>query len=62
MDHAMMKVVMSENAPVNDSPQSFIGSMKGTMEIVSDIVAPINVKWDADATAPDDPLEVSTDR
>ena len=33
--------------PINDAP-SFVGSMKGTMQIVGDIVAPIDVKWDAD--------------
>jgi prevent-host-death family protein len=35
--------------PVNDRPESFIGSMEGTMEIIGDIVAPIDVKWTADA-------------
>ena len=34
--------------PINDSPASFIGSMKGTMEIIGDIVAPIDVQWEAD--------------
>jgi hypothetical protein len=48
MDRVMMKVVMSENVPVNERPESFIGSMKGTLEIVGDIVAPIDVKWDAE--------------
>ena len=33
--------------PISEAP-SFVGSMKGTMEIVGDIVAPIDVKWDAD--------------
>jgi hypothetical protein len=27
---------------------SFIGSMKGTMEIIGDIVSPIDVEWEAD--------------
>ena len=35
--------------PVNESPETFIGSMKGTMEIIGDIVAPIDEKWEADA-------------
>jgi len=35
--------------PVGQSPPSFIGSMKGTMEILGDIVSPIDVKWEADA-------------
>ncbi len=35
--------------PVNESAESFIGSMKGTMEILGDIVAPIDVEWEADA-------------
>jgi hypothetical protein len=39
----------SEPVPVNDRPTSFIGSMKGTMEILGDIVSPIDVKWEADA-------------
>jgi hypothetical protein len=60
--HAMMKVVMSENARVNEPRESFIGSMKGTMEIVSDIVAPIDLKWDADAETPGAPDECSKDR
>jgi prevent-host-death family protein len=34
--------------PLEDQPESFIGSMKGTMEIIGDIVAPIDVKWDAE--------------
>ena len=36
--------------PVNNRPPSFIGSMKGTMEIVGDIIAPIDVKWEADGS------------
>ena len=35
--------------PVNERQESFIGSMKGTMEIVGDIISPIDEKWDADA-------------
>ena len=35
--------------PVDEHPESFIGSMKGTMEILGDIVAPIDVEWEADA-------------
>ena len=34
--------------PVNQRQESIIGSMKGTMEILGDIVAPIDVKWNAD--------------
>jgi prevent-host-death family protein len=34
--------------PIVDSPASFIGSMKGTMEIIGDIVSPIDVEWEAD--------------
>lgn len=34
--------------PVNDEPESFIGSMRGTMEILGDIISPIDVKWEAD--------------
>lgn len=34
--------------PVLDRPVSFIGSMKGTMEIIGDIVSPIDVEWEAD--------------
>ncbi len=34
--------------PLDDQPESFIGSMKGTMEIIGDIVAPIDVTWEAD--------------
>jgi prevent-host-death family protein len=32
-----------------ERPESFIGSMQGTMEIVGDIISPIDEKWDADA-------------
>jgi prevent-host-death family protein len=35
--------------PIEERSVSFIGSMKGTMEIVGDIVAPIDVEWEADA-------------
>jgi prevent-host-death family protein len=35
--------------PVSECTPSFIGSMKGTMEILGDIVSPIDVKWEADA-------------
>jgi prevent-host-death family protein len=36
--------------PVKEErPESFIGSMQGTMEIVGDIISPIGEKWDADA-------------
>jgi prevent-host-death family protein len=34
--------------PVNERLESFIGSMKGTMEIIGDIVSPIDEQWDAD--------------
>jgi prevent-host-death family protein len=34
--------------PIIAGPPSFIGSMRGTMEIVGDIVSPIDVKWEAD--------------
>ena len=52
MDRAMMNMVMSENLPVNERSESFVGSMKGTMEIIGDIVSPIDVKWEADAERP----------
>ncbi len=35
--------------PVAERAESFIGSMQGTMEILGDIVAPIDVTWAADA-------------
>lgn len=34
--------------PLDEHAESFIGSMEGTMEIVGDIVAPIDVTWEAD--------------
>jgi prevent-host-death family protein len=34
--------------PINENPASFVGSMKGTMEIIGDIVSPIDVTWEAD--------------
>jgi hypothetical protein len=48
MGRVMMKVVMNENVPVNEHPESLVGSRKGTMEIIGDIVSPIDVKWDAE--------------
>jgi len=35
--------------PVNDQLESLIGSMRGTMEILGDIVSPIDVEWEVDA-------------
>jgi prevent-host-death family protein len=32
----------------NERPESFVGSMQGTMEIVGDIISPVDEKWDAD--------------
>jgi hypothetical protein len=58
----MMSIAMTENVPINESPESFIGSMKGTVEIVGDIVVPIGVKWGLDTEASGDPLEGPTDR
>jgi prevent-host-death family protein len=34
--------------PMDERPAGFIGSMKGTMEIVGDILSPIDVNWEAD--------------
>jgi prevent-host-death family protein len=34
--------------PITERSSSFIGSMKGTMEILGDIVSPTDVKWEAD--------------
>jgi prevent-host-death family protein len=33
--------------PVVDDPESIFGCMRGTFEIVGDIISPIDVKWDA---------------
>jgi prevent-host-death family protein len=35
--------------PLDEYHEGFVGSMKGTMEIVGDIIGPIDVKWEADA-------------
>jgi antitoxin (DNA-binding transcriptional repressor) of toxin-antitoxin stability system len=35
--------------PVTQCSASFIGSMRGTMDILGDIVSPIDVKWEADS-------------
>jgi prevent-host-death family protein len=35
--------------PLDEQTESFVGSMQGTMEIVGDIVSPIDVTWTADA-------------
>jgi len=53
----MIIIAMSDNIHVNTRPESFIGSMKGTMEIIGDILAPIDVQWEAnaeDSNSPDD--------
>lgn len=34
--------------PLDSQPPGFIGSMQGTMEIVGDIVSPVDVRWEAD--------------
>ncbi len=34
--------------PIEERSASFIGSMKGSMEILGDIVSPIDVKWEAE--------------
>jgi len=34
--------------PVDPGRPSFIGSMKGTLEITGDIISPIDVQWEAD--------------
>lgn len=34
--------------PVTERSSAFIGSMKGSMEIIGDIVEPIDVQWEAD--------------
>ena len=33
--------------PIESGPESFFGCMKGSIRIVGDIVAPIDVKWEA---------------
>ena len=45
-----MSMVMKEDvsAPI-DFPESFIGSMEGTMEIIGDIISPIDEDWEAEA-------------
>ncbi len=45
-----MKMVMrsEESVAVNQHAESFSGSMKGTMEILGDIVSPIDVVWEAE--------------
>jgi prevent-host-death family protein len=35
--------------PLDEHPESFVGSMKGPMEIIGDIISPIDLKWEADA-------------
>jgi prevent-host-death family protein len=34
--------------PVEPAPSGFVGSMKGTVEILGDIVAPTGERWEAD--------------
>lgn len=35
--------------PVQERSTTFIGSMKGTMEIIGDIVSPVDVRWGCQA-------------
>lgn len=35
--------------PLDEQHESFVGSMKGTMEVIGDIISPIDIKWEADA-------------
>jgi hypothetical protein len=44
-----MGIAMDEHDSATDRPLGFIGSMSGTMEILSDIISPIDEEWDADA-------------
>jgi len=37
-----------ENETISPEYSGFIGSMRGTMKIVGDIVSPIDVRWEAD--------------
>ena len=45
-----MNIIMKEDlsAPM-DFPESFIGSMQGTMEIVRDIISPVDEDWEVEA-------------
>ena len=38
--------------PIEERSASFIGSMKGSMEILGDIVSPVDAKWEAEADSP----------
>jgi prevent-host-death family protein len=39
---------MAELRPIQEQPrQPFVGSMKGTVEILGDIISPIDVEWEA---------------
>jgi len=45
-----MIILMEEDTLATISlAESFIGSMEGSMEIIGDIISPIDEKWDADA-------------
>ena len=39
----------AKEVPVQQRSSSFIGSMRGTMDILGDIVSPLDVHWDVDA-------------
>ena len=39
---------VSKLAPVKERPQSLYGALRGSVEILGDIVAPIDEKWEAE--------------
>lgn len=53
----MMAIGMSDPIPVNECSQSFIGRMQGTVVIIGDIVASLNVAWEADSESSADVTE-----
>jgi hypothetical protein len=35
-------------AAANEPQHGFVGSMRGTLEIVGDVISPMDVKWEAE--------------
>jgi prevent-host-death family protein len=43
---------VSKLVPVDERPKTLIGALKGTGEILGDIISPIDVTWEAEGAGP----------
>ncbi len=40
-------VAIAQLAPINRTPKTLFGALKGSMTIIGDIMSPIDVEWEA---------------